>query len=209
MARYHDGVCRVCRREGLKLFLKGERCYTDKCAIERRAYAPGQHGQRRKKTQEYGLQLREKQKIRSTYGILEKQFRRYIGMAERMKGVAGENLLVLLERRLDNTVYRMGFSVSRSEARQMVLHGHFLVNGRRVNVPSYLVKQGDEVSVAPASKTIDRILQSVESAERRGLAEWVNLDKKNLAAKMVSYPLREQLTMPMHEQMVIELYSKC
>ena len=209
MARYTDSVCRLCRREGMKLFLKGDRCFSDKCAIERRNYAPGQHGQRRKKVQEYGIQLREKQKVRTIYGVLEKQFRRYVTMAERMKGITGDNLLLLLERRLDNMVYRMGFAMSRAESRQIVRHGHVMVNGRRVTIASYLVKQGDEVSILEGSQKIGRISQSVEAVDRRGLPEWVTLDKKSFTAKLVSYPLREQLTMPIQEQMVVELYSKC
>lgn len=208
MARYTGSVCRLCRREGIKLFLKGDRCYTEKCAVERRAYAPGLHGRGRRKFSEYGAQLREKQKLKRIYGLLERQFRRYFSEAERMKGVTGENLLLLLERRLDNMVYRMGFVRSREEGRELVRHGHFLVNGKKVNVPSYLVKQGDVVSVKERSRKIARIIESVEAAERRGIPEWISADKKNFSAVLKYYPAREQLTLPVQEHLVVELYSK-
>jgi len=208
MARYRDSYCSKCRSGAMKLFLKGDRCFTDKCSFERRQYAPGQHGQRRRKISEYGSQLREKQRAKQMYGVLEKQFRRYFHMADRMKGVTGDNLLVLLERRLDNMVYRMGFARSRSQARQLVCHGHFMVNGRRVNVPSYLVRQGDAVSVREKSRKMAAIMEAMESVERRGLPEWLMLEKDNWEAKVMAYPSREQLTMPIQEQLIVELYSK-
>jgi small subunit ribosomal protein S4 len=208
MARYNQAVCRLCRREGMKLDLKGSRCATDKCAIERRPYASGQHGQRRVKTSGYGTQLREKQKIKRIYGILERQFRGYFTKADRKKGITGENLLIFLERRLDNIVYRMGFSDSRSEARQMVSHGHFLVNGKKVSVPSYLVREGDEVAVREKSQKTKRINESMEAVDRRGVPLWLELDKKKFAGRIKSFPAREELTMPMNEQLVVELYSR-
>lgn len=208
MARYSDSYCRRCRSEQMKLFLKGDRCFTDKCAIERRQYPPGQHGQRRRKLSEYGIQLREKQRAKSLYGVLEKQFRKYFSMADRMKGVTGDNLLILLERRLDNMVYRMGFARSRSQARQLVAHGHFTVNGRRVTIPSYLVRQGDTVSVIEGSRKRAAIVESMESVERRGIPEWLMLEKDKFQAKVMAYPSREQLTMPINEQLIVELYSK-
>lgn len=208
MARYRESSCRLCRREGLKLFLKGDRCYTDKCAFERRSYAPGQHGLRRKKHSDYGIQLREKQKVRRIYGILERQFRRYFRMAEKMKGVTGENLLLLLERRLDNMIYRMGFADSRNQARQLVKHGHFLVNGRGVNIPSYLLKGGDVVAVKEKSKKIKEIKEAIEAVERRRIPEWLSLERDNLLARVSTLPTREQITMPIQEQLIVELYSK-
>lgn len=208
MARYTQSVCRLCRREGLKLYLKGNRCYTDKCAIERRQYAPGQHGQRRTKSSEYCLQLREKQKIKRIYGILERQFRGYFRKADRMKGITGQNLLLFLERRLDNIIYRMGFADSRKEARQLVLHGHFEVNGRKVSVPSFQVRKGDEISVREKSRKLQRIGESIESVDRRGVPLWLELDKKKLSGTVKNYPVREELTMPMEEQLVVELYSR-
>lgn len=209
MARYTDSVCRLCRREGVKLYLKGNRCYTEKCAIERRQYAPGQHGQRRRsKTSEYCLQLREKQKIKRTYGLLERQFRGYFRKADRMKGVTGENLLLFLERRLDNVVYRMGFCDSRQEGRQMILHGHFLVNGKKVTIPSFLVSKGDEVVVKDKSQKMQRINEALESVDRRGLPLWVELEKGKYLGRVKTFPTREELTMPMQEQLVVELYSR-
>lgn len=208
MARYRESMCRLCRREGLKLFLKGDRCYTDKCAFERRSYAPGQHGLRRRKYSDYGAQLREKQKVKRMYGILERQFRRYFRLAEKMKGVTGENLLLILERRLDNMVYRMGFADSRNQARQFVRHGHFLVNGGSVNIPTYLVKIGDVVAVKERSRKIKEIREAVEAVDRRRIPEWVELDKEKLTAKVVALPTREQITMPIQEQLIVELYSK-
>lgn len=209
MARYNESQCRKCRREGLKLFLKGDRCYTDKCAVERRPYAPGQHGQgRRRKPTEYGIQLREKQRAKNMYGVLERQFRKYFTMADNMKGVTGENLLILLERRLDNMVYRMGFARSRNQARQLVMHGHFSVNGSRVNIPSYLTRQGDGVQVIERSRKMTAIAEAMEAVERRGVPEWLMLEKDNFEAKVMAFPTREQLTMPLNEQLIVELYSK-
>ena len=208
MARYTGAVCRLCRREGLKLFLKGERCYTDKCAIERRNYPPGEHGQARPKFSEYSVQLREKQKLRRMYGVLEGQFRRYFAMADRAKGVTGETLLQLLERRLDNTVYRIGFATSRAEARQLVRHGHFRVNGRKVNVPSYLVRAGDIVIVRDRSQKVARIQESLELAQRRGVPDWLEITPESFAGRVKSLPARSDLTMPINEKLVVELYSK-
>ncbi len=208
MARYTDSVCRLCRREGLKLFLKGERCYTDKCAIERRNYPPGVHGQGRTKFSEYAIQLREKQKIKRTYGLLEGQFRRYFEKAERSKGITGESLLIMLEQRLDNMIYRMGFATSRSEARQLVRHNHFQVNGRKVNIPSFLVKPGQVVTVRERSRKVERIVAALEQAERRGVPEWLEVSKENFSAHVKALPTRAELTMPFNEQLVVELYSK-
>jgi len=208
VARYTGPVCRQCRREGLKLFLKGERCYTDKCAIERRNYPPGQHGQARPKFSEYSIQLREKQKLRRIYGVLEGQFRRYFHMADRAKGVTGETLLQLLERRLDNMVYRMGFSTSRAEGRQLVRHGHFTVNGRKVDVPSYLVKPGDVVAVREKSRQVVRIQEALELATRRGIPDWLEVTAEQFAGRMKGLPSRSDLTMPINEKLVVELYSK-
>jgi len=208
LARYTDSVCRLCRREGTKLFLKGERCYTDKCAIERRNYPPGEHGQGRQKFSEYALQLREKQKVRRTYGVLEKQFRRYFEMAERARGVTGEILLQLLERRLDNMVYRMGFATSRSEGRQLVRHGHFTVNGRKVNIPSFLVKPNDEVVLRERSRKVERIQEALSQAEHRGAPEWLEVNREGFSARVKALPARADLTMDIKEQLVIELYSK-
>ena len=208
MARYTGSVCRICRRENTKLFLKGDRCYADKCAFERRAYPPGQHGQRRGKTSDYGIQLREKQKVKRTYGLLEKQFRSYFAKAERMKGITGSNLLVLLERRLDNIIYRMGFTASRNQARQMVRHNHFRINGRKVNIPSYQVKVGDKINVREGSQKVNVLLESMETVARRGVPEWLELDKDNFTGTVRAFPTREDLTMPMQEQLIVELYSK-
>lgn len=208
MARYIDSVCRLCRREGLKLFLKGERCYTDKCAIERRNYPPGEHGQGRTKHSEYAIQLREKQKIKRMYGLLEGQFRLYFQIADRSKGVTGETLLQLLERRLDNMVYRMGFATSRAEGRQLVRHGHFLVDGKRVDIPSFLVKAGQTVTVRERSRKIARIVEALEQAERRGVPEWLEVSKDSFAGMVKMLPRRSDLTMPINEQLVVELYSK-
>ena len=208
MARYTGAVCRLCRREGLKLFLKGERCYTDKCAIERRNYPPGEHGQARPKFSEYSVQLREKQKLRRMYGVLEGQFRRYFEMADRAKGVTGETLLQLLERRLDNIVYRVGFATSRSEARQLVRHGHFRVNGKKVNVPSFLVRAGDTVSVRERSQKVARIQGALELAQRRGVPDWLEVTPESFSGRVKSLPVRSDLTMPINEKLVVELYSK-
>ncbi|MBM4341958.1 MAG: 30S ribosomal protein S4 [Deltaproteobacteria bacterium] len=209
MARYTGPVCRLCRREGLKMFLKGERCYTDKCAVDRRHYIPGQHGQARPgKVSEFGRQLREKQKVKRIYGIQEKQFRGYYELAARKEGVTGENLLSFLERRLDNVVYRLGFATSRSEARLLVRHGHVLHNGKSVDIPSLLVKAGDEVKIVDASKDNVRVTESVESVERRGVPAWLTLDKKALIGKVATLPARADVTMPIEERLIVELYSK-
>lgn len=208
MARYNESVCRLCRREGLKLFLKGDRCYTDKCAIERRAYPPGQHGQARTKFSEYGTQLREKQKVKRIYGLLEKQFRLTFGEAERQKGVTGETLLNRLESRLDTVVYRAGFANSRNEARQLVLHGHFSVNGQKVNTPSYILRSGDTVTLREKSKKIDRIVKALEAVDRRGVPSWLELDKNAMKASLKATPVRAEMTLPITEQLIVELYSK-
>ncbi len=208
MARYIDSVCRQCRREGLKLFLKGERCYTDKCAIERRNYPPGVHGQGRQKFSEYALQLREKQKVKRMYGLLEGQFRSYFQKAARSKGVTGEILLQFLERRLDNMVYRMGFATSRAEARQMVRHGHITVNGRKVDIPSALLKVGDVVAVREKSRKITRIQEALAQAEHRGAPDWLEVQTEAFSGRVKMLPQREELTMPINEQLIVELYSK-
>ena len=208
MARYIGSVCRICRREGIKLFFKGERCFSDKCEIESRTYAPGQHGQARSKISDYGIQLREKQKLRKMYGILEKQFRGYFSMAERQKGVTGEKLLQILERRLDNVVYRMGFASSRNHARQLVTHGHIKVNGRNVNIPSYLLKIGDVVEMKETAKEIPQVLESITRMEGRGLPPWLGLDREKLRGGLIHLPTREELALPIQEQLVVELYSK-
>jgi small subunit ribosomal protein S4 len=208
LARYKDPVCRICRREGLKLYLKGDRCYTPRCSVEKRAYAPGQHGQSRKKVSEYGLQLREKQKARRMYGLLEGQFRRYFDKAERQPGVTGENLLKLLERRLDNVVYRLGLGSSRNEARQLVRHGHFTVNGRKVNIPSFLVKVGDVVAVRAKSKESPRIKELMERAAEQTVPAWLEYDAEPAIARVVSLPVREQIDAPVQEHLIVELYSR-
>lgn len=208
MARYCGAVCRLCRRENTKLFLKGERCYTDKCAVDRRQYPPGQHGQRRSKLTDYGDQLREKQKLKRMYGVLEKQFKNYFQKAAQQKGITGENLLFFLERRLDNVVYRLGFAASRNEARQLVRHGHFAVNGRKATIPSLLVRPGDTVRLSEKSRDIGKIKESLEVASRRGIARWLELDAASFTGKLVSLPAREELTMPIREQLIVELYSR-
>jgi len=209
MARYTGPVCRLCRREDMKLFLKGERCYTDKCGYERRSYPPGQHGQvRRRKRSDYGEQLREKQKVKRIYGIAERQFRGYYHRANRMKGITGQNLIQLLERRLDNVVYRMGFCSDHAEARQLVRHGHFKVNGRKVNIPSYLVRSGDVVEVKEASRTITRIVEALAAVERRGLPSWIDVQADAFKGTVKSLPSREDVTLPIREQLIVELYSK-
>ena len=208
MARYRGSVCRLCRGEGIKLFLKGDRCYSDKCAFERRGYAPGEHGQLRRKKSDYGVQLREKQKLKRMAGLLEKQFRSYFEKADRQKGVTGTNLLLLLERRMDNMVYRMGFANSRTEARQLVRHNHFLVNGKKVNIPSYLVKVGDAIQVKEKSRKVTSILDAVETVARRGVPQWLEVDKDNYVGTVKALPTREELTMPIQEQLVVEFYSK-
>ena len=208
MARYTKSACRLCRRENLKLFLKGERCYTEKCAIDRRSYAPGQHGQSRKKFSDYGAQLREKQKVKRLYGLLETQFRNTFKEADRQKGITGEVLLFLLERRLDNAVYRLGFANSRDEARQLVRHNHFSVNQSKVNIPSYLVKPGDVVEVREKSKKVVRIQEALEGVARRGIPQWLALDKDQMKGSVKSMPTREEITIPIQEKLIVELYSK-
>jgi small subunit ribosomal protein S4 len=201
--------CRICRRENVKLFLKGDRCYSDKCAFDRRSYPPGEHGERRgRKSSDYGIQLREKQKIKRIYGLSEKQFHLFFERADRQKGITGTNLLVALERRLDNVVFRLGFANSRTQARQMVQHSHFLVNGRKVNIPSFQVRVGDAVEVRERSKKIQLIQDSLDAVVRRGVPQWLDLEKDNLKGVIKSLPVREDLTMPMQEQLVVELYSK-
>ena len=208
MARYTEAVCRLCRREGQKLFLKGDRCYTQKCAMECRAFAPGMHGQSRSKTSEYGQQLREKQKAKRYYGLLESQFRSYFDMAERRPGQTGENLLSILESRLDNVVYRLGFAMSRAEARQLVSHGHFTVNGRKVNIPSYLVKPGMVISLKDSSKSLEKIKANVEANAFRQAPKWLDYDANNLVAKVTAVPAREDIDLPIEEHLIVELYSK-
>jgi len=208
LARNTKSVCRLCRRENLKLFLKGERCYTEKCAIDRRSYPPGQHGQDRKKFSAYGAQLREKQKVKRLYGILENQFLNTFKKADRQKGITGEILLSLLERRLDNTVYRLGFTNSRNEARQLVRHSHFLVNQSKVNIPSYLVKPGDVIELREKSKKIVRILEALEGVARRGVPQWLELDKEQLKGSVKGLPTRGEITIPIQEKLIVELYSK-
>ncbi|MGD0820731.1 MAG: 30S ribosomal protein S4 [Desulfomonilia bacterium] len=208
MSRYAGAVCKICRREGMKLFLKGERCFTDKCAIEQREYPPGQHGQGRVRTTEYRIHLREKQKVRYTYGVSEAQFRKYYDMAKRRKGVTGELLLQLLERRLDNIVYRLGFSQSRNGARQLISHGHITVNGHKVNIPSFLVDAGDEVEVKEKSKKLDFIGVSLENREQRGFTEWLEVDKDAKKGKVKALPERKDMPMSVQETLIIEYYSR-
>ena len=208
MARYTDSVCRLCRRENLKLFLKGERCYTDKCAIERRNYPPGQHGQGRPKFSEYSIQLREKQKVKRIYGLLEKQFRRTFAQANRTKGITGETLLTLLERRLDNVAYRLGFASSRAEARTLVRHGHILVNDRKTNIPSYTVRAGDVISVKERSRQLGRVVAAMEGAQRRGVPDWAEVDREAVSGRIKILPARGDITMPINEKLIVELYSK-
>ncbi len=208
MGRYIGSVCRLCRREGMKLFLKGSRCYSEKCAVEKRNYPPGQHGQARPRISEYSTQLREKQKIKRIYGLFEQQFRKYFHKAERMKGITGENLLVLLERRMDNVVYRLGFASSRREARQLVKHRHFTVNGRIVNVANYLVKSGDVVEIRPPSRELVPIQKALVSIETRGFPAWLELDKAQYRGKLRVLPTKEDIALPVNEQLVVELYSR-
>lgn len=208
MARYIESVCRLCRRENLKLYLKGDRCYSDKCAFERRSYPPGQHGQGRPKFSSYGVQLREKQKVKRMYGLVEKQFRNFFAKAEKQKGITGTNLLIFLERRLDNMVYRLGFANSRNEARQLVQHNHFNVNGRKVSIPSYLVKIGDVIELREKSRQSAKINDSLEGVARRGIPSWLELDKEHFRGRILALPSREDLTMPIKEQLIVELYSK-
>jgi small subunit ribosomal protein S4 len=209
MARYIGPVCRLCRREGMKLFLKGERCYSEKCAIEKRNFAPGQHGKTRKaKMAGYGIQLREKQKVKRIYGVLEDQFRGYFAEAERVRGITGETLLQLLERRLDNVAYRLGLATSRPQARQLVRHGHLTVNGRKVDIPSFSVKPGDVVALRPSSHKSAAVLHALEEVKGRGVPEWLSFDPNALSAKISSIPTREQINLPVQEQLIVELYSK-
>ena len=209
MARYNGPVCRLCRREGMKLFLKGERCYTDKCAIEKRNTPPGQHGKSRKaKMVGYGIQLREKQKVKRIYGVLENQFRRYFESAARHRGVTGVMLLQALETRLDNVVYRLGFATSRPQARQLVRHGHFLINGKKVDIPSYAVKMGDEVRVREASAKSAVVAHAIDEVKGRGVPEWLQVDAANTLGRVLSIPTREQINLPVQEQLIVELYSK-
>ena len=207
MARYTEAVCRMCRREGQKLFLKGDRCYT-KCALENRSYPPGQHGQGRSKSSEYGMQLREKQKAKRYYGVLESQFRSYYEMAERRQGKTGENLLSILECRLDNVVYRLGFAMSRAEARQMVSHGHFTVNGRKVNIPSYQVKPGMVITLKESSRGLEKIKANIEANSSRPAPKWLEYDANNQIAKVVGVPARDDIDLPIEEHLIVELYSK-
>ena len=208
MARYTGPACKLCRREGKKLFLKGDRCYTGKCALERRSYAPGQHGQNRKKTSEYGLQLRAKQQAKRYYGIQESQFYKYFLMAERKQGVTGENLLRICESRLDNVVYLLGWANSRAEARQLVTHGHYKVNGKKVNIPSYLIKAGDEIAIKDKSKESEKIKATVEANAARPVPQWLDLNREALTAKVLALPTREQIMVPVEEHLIVELYSK-
>lgn len=206
MARYTGAVCRQCRREGQKLFLKGDRCYSGKCALERRAYAPGQHGQARKKYSEYGLQLREKQKVRKYYGVLESQFAHYFEMAEQKQGVTGANLLSIVESRLDNVVYRLGFAMSRPEARQLVRHGHFTLNGKKVNIPSYLVSVGDVIAIKDGSMSSEKIKSIVEANDKKAIVKW--LERDGTTGKVVGVCEREDIDLPIEEHLIVELYSK-
>jgi len=209
VARYTGPVCRLCRRERMKLFLKGDRCFKEKCAIERRAYPPGQHGQRRgRRMLGYGIQLREKQKVKRLYGIQERQFRSYFKKADRKKGITGENLLIVLERRLDNVVYNLGFGASRIQARQLVRHGHITVDGKKVNIPSYQVKANQTISVKESSRKNDFIRASVETARGRGVPDWLELDPENFTGRVLSLPDREQIKIPIQEQLIVELYSR-
>ena len=208
MARYTGSVCRQCRREGTKLFLKGDRCYSDKCAIEKRAYPPGQHGQGRTRFSDYGVQLREKQKVKRMYGMLEKQFRLTYAKASSMKGRAGENLLILLERRLDNVVFRLGFATSRAEARQLIRHGHFRVNGRKAQTPSMLVRPGWKVELREKSREVTRIVGALEALEGRSLPQWLELDKDAFTGTVKQLPQREDITLPIEEQLIVEHYSR-
>ena len=208
MARYIGSACKICRREGAKLYLKGDRCLSDKCAFERRPVAPGQHGAARKKQREYGVQLREKQKVKRYYGLLEKQFNNYFQEADRLEGMTGENLLILLERRLDNAVYRMGIGDSRKETRQIVLHAHILVNGKKVNIPSYRLRVGDVISVSESSRKSERIKQLIESMESKNAPKWLEVNKTDCTAKVVALPARDDIEQSFNEQLIVELYSK-
>jgi small subunit ribosomal protein S4 len=208
MARYNDAVCRLCRREGTKLFLKGDRCFTPKCGIERRSYPPGQHGQGRTRFSDYGVQLREKQKVKRMYGLLERQFAQTMERATAMRGRSGENLLMLLERRLDSVVFRMGFATSRAEARQLVRHGHFLIDGRKATIPSILLKPGSKVTVRERSRQIARIAGALETLEGRSVPRWLETDKDKFEGTVKALPTREDITLPIQEQLIVELYSR-
>lgn len=209
MARYTEASCRLCRRENLKMFLKGDRCYSDKCAFERRSYAPGQHGQNKfRKLSDYAVQLREKQKVKHVYGMLEGQFRNFFAKAERSKGVTGESLLMMLERRLDNTVYRLGFAGSRDQARQLVRHNHFLVNGKKVNIPSYQLSVEDVITLKEKSRKNEVIVDNLEGAARRGVPSWLLLDAPAFQGTVKALPNRDEITLPIQEQLIVELYSK-
>lgn len=208
MSRYRGSVCRQCRRENIKLFLKGDRCFSDKCSFDRRGYPPGEHGQKRSKVSDYGMQLREKQKVRRIYGISEKQFRISFKRADRQKGITGTNLLSLLETRLDNAVFRMGFVNSRNQGRHFVRHQHFTVNGKKVNIPSFQVKKGDVIALREKSKKIQAISDSLEAIVRRGIPQWLEIDKEKFTGAVVSIPSREDITLPIQEQLIVELYSK-
>lgn len=208
MARYTGPVCRLCRREGMKLYLKGDRCYTEKCAVNKRNYPPGQKAQGRRKVTEYGLQLREKQRARRIYGMLERQFRRYFDVAERQQGITGENLLRMLERRLDNVVYRLGFAQSRSEARQFVRHGHFTVNGKKVNIPSYLIRIGDEIAVAEKDKELPLFAGIAEMAAQNTPPSWLEVDFEKMQGRVLGLPAREDIDVPIQEHLIVELYSR-
>ena len=208
MARYREAVCRLCRREGMELFLKGDRCFTDKCAIKRRGYPPGQHGQRRPKHSDYGVQLREKQKAKRIYGLQERQFRNYFEKAERLKGKTGDNLLILLERRLDNVVYKLGFAVTRRESRQMVRHGHFQVGGRKVNIPSFLVRPGEQIEIREKSRKMVGVNEALDAVVRKGIPPWLELDRDNFKGVVKALPTRADITEPIQEQLIVELYSK-
>ncbi len=208
MARYIGAICRICRREGEKLFLKGDRCYTEKCAVERRKYPPGQHGQGYRKLSDYGVQLREKQKVRKMYGILERQFRKYFYEAERKKGITGEVLLQLIESRLDTIVFRMGFAPNRRRARQLIGHGHIFVNGKEVNLPSYSIKEGDLVEIKESSRDMPEIVDSIAKSEHRGIPGWVEVDGANFKGKILHIPSRDEIQLPVQEQLIVELYSK-
>ena len=208
MAKYRGPVCRLCRREGVKLFLKGSRCMTEKCAIERRSYPPGQHGQGRQRVSEYSAQLREKQKLKRIYGLQERQFRGTFGKAERHEGITGEHLLKLLECRLDNVVYRLGFACSRREARQLVNHGHFLVNGRKTDVPAYHAKVGDAIEVRQRSRAVGAIVASLDAAESRGIPAWLELNREAFKGTVKAVPTKDEIALPVNEQMVVELYSR-
>lgn len=208
MARYRDPVCKLCRREGMKLFLKGDRCFSVKCAIEKRNYAPGQHGQRRTKLSDYCKQLREKQKTRRIYGVLERQFRKYFRLAEQQKGMSGENLIRILEQRLDSVVHRLGFAASRAQARMLISHGHFLVNARKTDIPSYRLRPGETIEVRPKSREMVAIKAALEGAKKRPLPSWLELDAANLKGTVRSTPTREEIAIPVEEQLIVALYSK-